>query len=186
VGRQLIHIGFGLLFMVPLHLLGPIKFCLFLLAILIPGLAVSACVRRGIYVPLITELVETFERPEEMELPGQGTLHFLTGVLVATAIARQVQIVDVAIIVLAVGDGVSTIVGVPFGRTPLPHNPDKSLEGSLAGFVSAAALASIWTRDPAASVLASLVGTAVETLPALNDNVTIPIAVSLFLLWWWS
>ncbi len=169
-----------------MHLLGPLWYSIFLLSLILVGLWVSYRIRRGGYVPIITELVELFERPEEMRMPGQGTIHFLAGVLLATLITRDARIVDVAIIVLSVGDGVSTIVGTRFGSTPIPYNPKKSLEGSLAGFASAATLTSLWTGDPVVSVLASLVGSAAETVPRLNDNIVVPVSVALFLLWWWN
>ncbi|WP_456481982.1 diacylglycerol/polyprenol kinase family protein [Methanopyrus sp.] len=186
LGRQLIHATFGLLFMLPLHVLGVYKFALLLLLGLIAGVLVSLALKRGFHIPVAKELVDTFERPDEMHMPGQGTLHFVTGLLLATVICPHTKVLDVTIIVLSVGDSASTIVGKAVGCTPIPYSPRKTVEGSLAGFITAALASLMWTGDAVVSVLAAGVGMLVESLPTPNDNVTIPVAVSTALGLWWG
>ncbi|WP_456483378.1 diacylglycerol/polyprenol kinase family protein [Methanopyrus kandleri] len=186
LGRQLIHVTFGLLFLLPLHLLGVYGFALLLLSGLIAGVSVSFALKRGLHVPIAKELVDAFERPDEMHIPGQGTLHFVTGLLLATVICPYTKVLDVTIIVLSVGDSVSTIAGKAIGRIPIPYSPRKTVEGSLVGFTAAALASLAWTGDVVISVLAAGVGMLVESLPTPNDNVTIPVTVSVALGFWWG
>ncbi len=186
LGRQLIHATFGLLFLVPLHALGVYEFALLLLSGLIAGISVSLALRRGFHVPIAKELVDAFERPDEMHIPGQGTLHFVMGLFLATIICPYTKVLDVTIIVLSVGDSASTIAGKAIGRTPIPYSPRKTVEGSLVGFTTAALASLAWTGDVVISILAAGVGMLVESLPTPNDNVTIPVAVSVALSFWWG
>ncbi len=100
--------------------------------------------------------------------------------------------------ILAVGDGMASLVGQTAGGPRLPWNPRKGWAG-FAAFVAfgtaAAALLAAWTArlplDPAAAHWPRTLGVAfalalacalVESLPTtLDDNVTVPIAVALVL-----
>ncbi len=110
----------------------------------------------------------------------------------------RLDIVAAAWGIMAAGDGFATLVGRRFGRTPLPWNPDKSLEGTLAfvvfGSVAGAFLA-WWVRPSVfivlfppllftlvAPVAAALVAGLVETIPVrLDDNISVPFAAGLTL-----
>lgn len=99
--------------------------------------------------------------------------------------------------VLAVGDGLATIVGRRYPVTRMAWNPDKSLGGTLAFAVfggTAASLLALWCADtvvpPAyrwypfvGGFLAAAVAAAVETIPvSLDDNVSVT-ASSAAVLW---
>ncbi|MBI4481508.1 MAG: DUF92 domain-containing protein [Acidobacteria bacterium] len=94
--------------------------------------------------------------------------------------------------ILALGDGLSTLVGRRFGRARLPWNREKSWAGSAAFFLAGTAAAAVliaWT-DPiiswrAALALAaatSLVCALIESLPfGLNDNILICLSGGAFM-----
>ncbi len=177
----------GLSFLIPLHLFGIIGFEILMGILSVLGLMAAYALKCGKDVPIASKLVEKFERPEEMEkLPGQGTVYFIIGVMVAGAITLDVKCMDIVITVLSVGDSVSTIIGTRFGTTQILYSPRKTVEGSLSGFVAASVASALITGDLAASTFCSAVGMAVESLPTPNDNLTIPIAVALASGWWYG
>ena len=68
-----------------------------------------------------------------------------------------------------------------FGRTPLPFNKGKNIEGTLFGFIFAFLGAMIFV-NPIEALIAAMVGMTVEGLPSpINDNLTIPIVSGLIL-----
>jgi dolichol kinase len=82
-----------------------------------------------------------------------------------------------AILATSLGDGVSTLSGMWFGRHPLPHNKEKSIEGSLAGFAAALG-GGLLVAGPYQAALAAVVGMVIESLPSrIDDNLTIPLGV---------
>ena len=95
--------------------------------------------------------------------------------------------------ILALGDGMSTIVGRAVGRRPIPWNREKTWAGSLAFFVfgSMAGVALAWwckdavTPTPSmwfwigAPITAALCAAAAESVPVrLDDNVSVPVAAA--------
>lgn len=108
------------------------------------------------------------------------------------------DIVAVSWIVLAVGDGLATMVGAHVRTAALPWNRAKSVGGLLAGAIGAAIAGvaiAVWTAwgmsapPPqwfliVAPVAAAIVAALVETAPIrLNDNISVPFAAALVL---WS
>lgn len=122
----------------------------------------------------------------------------------------RLDIVAAAWGIMAAGDGFATLVGRRFGRTRLPWNSDKSVEGTLA-FVVFGSMAGVflawWVNlavltthnlasdaDPfppllfalVAPVIAAIVAGLVETVPVrLDDNISVPFAAG-FTLWYAS
>lgn len=101
---------------------------------------------------------------------------------------------------LAFGDGLSALVGRAVGRVRIPWNPKKTWEGTLAGFAGGllgASLLFLWWQherpgmhvpiDGAIAVLAvgAAAAMAAESLPRIQDNVTVPAAsgLAMFLVW---
>jgi dolichol kinase len=71
--------------------------------------------------------------------------------------------------------------GMKFGRTRLPFNKGKNLEGTIFGFLFAFLGAMIFV-DPVRALIAAAVGMLVEGLPIpINDNLTMPLASGLIL-----
>ncbi|MEM5804438.1 MAG: SEC59/DGK1/VTE5 family protein [Candidatus Aenigmatarchaeota archaeon] len=118
-----------------------------------------------------------FERPDEVPLGGLVT--FSLGVVVVSALFPA-GIVVPAIIVLAAGDSVSTVIGKVWGDNPLFYNRKKSWEGSGAFFFVALAVLLFFVNPMKAVAIAALVSV-VEGMPGIDDNITVPLATALLL-----
>jgi len=120
---------------------------------------------------------EQFER-DNPPLPGWGSACYTTGVLMLLTFLTDPAKMAAGIIILAVGDAFSTIVG-RYGTHRIPYNKGKTLEGAAAFFISS--LSAYHFIGPAVILLAIL-AMVVETLPGLEDNLTISLACTIFLL----
>ena len=104
---------------------------------------------------------------------------------------RRLDIVAGAWGILAIGDGLATLVGRAAGGRRWPWNRDKTVAGSVSFFLagaSAAAFLTWWCRSPnappeplsfliAVAVAAALVAALVETIPVrLDDNLSVAFA----------
>jgi dolichol kinase len=112
-----------------------------------------------------------------------GSSYFLIGCLV-TALALPRDIASLAILFLAIGDPIATVVGTWKGRTYLWG---KSLEGHIACFLACiliGVLMAVIVKSPPLTV--ALVGAVFATifqalsLP-VNDNITIPLGSALIM-----
>jgi len=99
------------------------------------------------------------------------------------------DIVTLSLIMLGLGDPISSIVGTKYGKDKIIGN--KSLQGSLAGFTICTIAAAIYfinfgimtERVVLVSLLAGLIGAAAELIPIgkIDDNFTIPVISSILL-----
>lgn len=129
-------------------------------------------------LPLITSVTRAATSESDREGVVSAPIWFALGTL-TSIILFPPGIATIGVLTLAVGDPVAALVGRFAGRHPNPLDGSKSVEGSLAGFIAATLVCSMFT-DPVTSVAGCLVGMLVETLPLpLNDNLTIPILSSL-------
>ncbi|MCR4290148.1 MAG: hypothetical protein NUV86_07805, partial [Candidatus Scalindua sp.] len=74
----------------------------------------------------------------------------------------------------------ATIVGKFYGKIRIPYNHKKSLEGSVAFYITAFMCAVIYVPLKTALIV-SLVSCIIESLPIDFDNITIPLSTGLFL-----
>jgi dolichol kinase len=113
------------------------------------------------------------------KFPGRGAFYFILGSFLVT-LFLPLPIALASILILALGDSFTNIIGRYFGKIHLPYNPKKTIEGPLFGFVLAGIGGSFFV-SPLASFVASFVAMAVETLPLrigsfeIDDNLTIPV-----------
>ena len=158
------------------------------------GYLIAELYKRGVRIPVFASLVDMAEREEVKHTsPGKGTFRFFMGVLAAMLIFGSVLnapffIVGSGILVLALGDSMSTLAGKRLGARKLPYNRDKSVEGTLAGAAYALVGVLLYltllqgVAIPEAAKLAfaaSAAGMLVESLPlGIDDNLTIPLAGS--------
>lgn len=183
--RKLVHMGVGL--------------C----ALLLPWLswqqaAICAAAALAVNLFVLPRLAgHWLFRPDE--LAGRrpaGIAIYPASVLALIVVFRsRIDLTAIAWVVLAVGDGVATLVGRRLGaRAPRwPWNPDKRIAASAAFLVCAAAAGIAvaqwtapavpvavpswfpWVAPPAAALLAMLA----ETMPVgLDDNVSVPAAAA--------
>ncbi len=122
--------------------------------------------------------LDKFGRPKEYKYLGAMTF-FLGASVVLYFFPAETAVLS--IVVLSVGDSLSTLVGVNFGRHALFCNPKKTWEGFLAGLVGSF-MACMFLTSPLTAFIASFAGSSIEVYPDnLNDNLTIPVIVSLVL-----
>ena len=181
--RKLVHIGFGV--------------CAFFLRDLSwRGAALVALTALVFNVFLMPRVGSSIYRPADRSRAFVHgiVLYPLAVLLLILCFPGRPDIAAAAWGILALGDGMSSVLGRRFGRRRIPWNREKSVLGSLALFLcggAAGALLAWWCR-PALAILppmwfslgapfaASLVAALVETIPIrLDDNLSVPASAAL-------
>ena len=141
---------------------------------------------------LLPRIAATLYRPGDRERTLHGIVYYPLAVLVLlAAFPTRLDIVAAAWGILAMGDGIATLVGRRAGGARWSWNRDKTIAGSAA-FALAGACAGVflawWCRDAAtpapplafifvAPLLAAVVAALVETMPIrLDDNLSVAVA----------
>lgn len=177
-GRQLLHLLAGLIALGMLLALSRGFAMAAVFLVIIIGTLLMNLRLLGFRIPLVSWFEDNFER-EGAPLPGWGSACYAVGALILITFLTDTGMIAAGLIVLALGDSVSTLAGIRLGRHPIPYNRKKSVEGSAAFFV--ASLSSCIFIGPYGVILA-LLATVVESLPHLEDNLAIPIACTALLL----
>jgi HAD superfamily phosphoserine phosphatase-like hydrolase len=135
----------------------------------------------GFNLPIISTVTWKAAVKSELYQFTTAPIFFAFGIIL-TLILFPTPINYASITILTFGDGFATIFGKLLGKTKLPYNKAKNLEGSFFGFLFAffGALAFL---TPMKAFLGALTGIIIESLPLpINDNITIPIASALTLI----
>jgi dolichol kinase len=135
---------------------------------------------RGRSIPLLTRVTAFASRPREAGkfVPGPLTLALgaILTLLIFPAITADSRACHAAIYALAFGDGLSGLVGRPFGRLRPAFLLGKSVEGSVVCFVAVFVSTYAVTRQTGTSLATALASTIAEALPLRNiDNIIIPL-----------
>jgi uncharacterized protein (TIGR00297 family) len=135
-------------------------------------------------------------RDSDPRLPTSALCYALAVLLLVVTFPTRPDLAGCAWGILAGGDGAATLVGRAWGGLRLPWNRHKSVAGSAAFLVcgSAMGLLLAWLLQPYAAapvsfrfllyatLTATIVAAAVETMPIrLDDNVSVPAAAALML-----
>jgi dolichol kinase len=171
--RQAFHLMVGILVVVLLHfrLIRPVM----LVWLLVIGLILSLVSMRW-RIPLISWFLDSFDR--KPMIPGQGALTFILGCILSLWFFPM-HVALASILILAIGDSVSVIIGQGMGRLKSPWNA-RYLEGTAAAIILSALAAWIfvpfWTALTASAV--SLILEALELSvmgKRLDDNIWLPV-----------
>lgn len=175
--RKAIHASIGLLLCLMIWFLGVELAQRFALLVAYTGILIIHLILAGIRLPGVDKLLGRLER--RGAIPGEGAMYYALGALFALGLLRGDSAAAVSVIlILAVGDSLATLVGNAWGRHKLPWNENKTVEGSM-GF-AAGAMCALFVLPIPTTILAIVVGTAVESLSKrLNDNITVPVICSL-------
>ena len=174
--RQPIHILLGLLLIALVYydLLAPIALFVVIIIVLLCFLLIKKTRPKVIY-----ELLEFVERKEDLEeFPGKGLITYLIGALIVIILFEK-QIALASIIILALGDSFSRLIG-PFGRIKHPFNNTKFLEGIIAGTIAASLGAMLFVK-PYEAISASAIAMIIEGIDMrifkvkIDDNIVIPV-----------
>ncbi|MFC1769262.1 diacylglycerol/polyprenol kinase family protein [Nanoarchaeota archaeon] len=175
--RQVLHIFFGLaiVFSVEWGLIGLLElWIIFLIGLL---LSIASMKYR---IPIIADFLDYFERDKEKgKFPGQGPLFYVLGSLLALALFER-NVALASIIILALGDSISHLVGRFYGRIKHPLNSSKFAEGAVVGVIFATIGA--WLYVPLTyALVGSVFGMVAEGFEVkygwaqVDDNLIIPI-----------
>ncbi|MBM3199861.1 hypothetical protein FJZ53_02900 [Candidatus Woesearchaeota archaeon] len=177
--RQVFHLLLGT-FIVILYKIGILNTSI-LFIIFLAGFTLSVLSFRY-NVPGIKWFLKRFEREEDFKKsPGKGCLMYISGVLITLLVFKE-EIALAAIMILAVGDSVSHMIGKYFGRYKFSNA--KHLEGTLAGIFFAGLVASMFV-DYKLAFIGSVVGMLTEVVDLkigkmeIDDNLIIPILAGL-------
>lgn len=161
-----------------------------ILLILIVG-AMLVCTSRKRDIPVIAWFLNHFERPElRDDFPGKGCFFFFVGAFIISLFFGN-SIVSASLLILAIGDSTSHLVGARFGKIKHPLNSDKNIEGNLVGALLSGLAVSI-IFHPLIAFITSFIVMFVEGIyfPGIfekfnEDNVTIPIlsAILIFVMY---
>ena len=132
---------------------------------------VSVFLFRFIKPPVIKDIVMETKRERE-KWPLEGMFYYMLGSLIPIYIGQPW-----ILLVLAIGDGLSTLVGKFFGYTPLYK--EKSLEGTLAGFIAAWAVIEHFYQP---AIIPATIYLFAELFAPIDDNFFIPFCLSLIYL----
>jgi len=176
--RRIVHIALGTLFILSLLTWDGLKWPL--LALLVLGTCLSILQDKR---PLrsISWFLDRYDKVGD-QVPGQGPITFFSGALVVWFIFGG-SVALAALIVLTFGDPLANIIGSVVGRCRIPWNREKTLEGSIAFYVSSGAVLAL-VLGPAPGFVLAAIGSLVETGRArrsllLDDNILIPVVVAL-------
>lgn len=145
--------------------------------------------RELVHDPVAYALEKT--RREHEDFPWSPVLYTLALILIGLAhhyLNLASALVFGSFAILGVGDAASALFGVAYGRTQLPWNPKKSLEGTIAGVTAGFLAGSVMSTVPlvftatlvppllfAIIAAGAIAGALAETLPRVEDNFVVPL-----------
>tara|TARA_Y100000294_G_scaffold134783_1_gene127448 strand:- start:285 stop:884 length:600 start_codon:yes stop_codon:yes gene_type:complete len=176
IKRQAFHLFLG--FFIVLLLYFDLINYIFLLILFIVGLALSLSSKK-FNIPVIYKFLKTFDREKDLEeLPGKGAIFYILGAFLVVLIFPK-DIALASIMILALGDSVSRLVG-PYGYLKHPFHNTKFFEGVIAGTIAGFLGALFFVSWPLA-LIASSASMLIEGFDLkiknfkIDDNLLIPL-----------
>jgi phytol kinase len=174
--RQIVHASVGLFLCLMIWFAGIETTFYFVLIGTCLGIFLVHIVLTGIKPPCVDKLLDRLER--RGAIPGEGSMYYALGSLFVLGLLKENATASASVIlILAIGDSLSTYIGMNYGKTRLPWNNRKTLEGSI-GF-AVGAMCALFVLPLSVTLVAILAAVIVESLPRLNDNITVPVVSSL-------
>ena len=132
-------------------------------------------------VPVIAPVTYYAATQQELYEFATAPIFFALGI-VLTLLSFPLSICGAAIAAFTFGDSTASLFGKRYGKTILPFNKAKTLEGSVCGFVFALLAAACFVQ-PIFALLAAATAMIVESLPLpLDDNLVTPLVTGLILI----
>jgi dolichol kinase len=116
-----------------------------------------------------------YERGDEFLL---GSIYYVLGIYACTMLF-PIEMAAAAILVLTISDSASTLIGYTYGTHRLPYNKNKSWEGSITFAITAIGI--MYFFVPQQAILIGVLLALTESLPRLNDNISIPLATGILM-----
>ena len=157
----------------------PVMFTI--IALLTAAYSVSECLRiNGYSFPLLGGITRSSIRKAEERGFAFGPITLLLGASLSLTLFSPV-VASTAIWIVAFADAIATIVGRSIGNHRIPYNVKKSIEGSLAAWLTAF-LCGCAYLPLLPAILAGLFASLIESLPLKSlDNVFVPVGAGLLL-----
>ncbi len=128
----------------------------------------------GKKLPIVSSIARHAATPEELHEFGTAPVFFAFGILF-TLLLFPAPASSAAIAIFALGDSTAAIFGKMLGRTAIPLNKGKTLEGAFIGFLCSFVAATFFV-DPTTAAIGAGLAMVMESLPLpLNDNLVVPI-----------
>ncbi|MDR1363167.1 MAG: phosphatidate cytidylyltransferase [Spirochaetaceae bacterium] len=130
----------------------------------------------GVEIPFFSNIVRKASRPRDNNRFVLGPVTLGLGALFALVFLPKTA-ADIAILALAFGDGLASLIGRVFGRVRPAFLLGKSLEGSISCFFGVLIVAWYVCGNVKASFASAIAATVFEALPLEDyDNIVIPLA----------
>jgi dolichol kinase len=129
-----------------------------------------------IFEQWIENQLTKYERGEEFL---KGPILYFLGIFITMSLFSVEQVIP-AILVLALADAGSTIVGIVFGKHKHVWNKSSSWEGTITFFLFAFGVLFYFAPLEKAILIACIVAL-IESLPKIDDNISIPLSVAFLL-----
>ncbi|MCS7123106.1 MAG: SEC59/DGK1/VTE5 family protein [Candidatus Aenigmarchaeota archaeon] len=140
----------------------------------------EVCRIKNVKFPIFQLITKNCSNKKSLNSFISQPLHFALGILISLLLFPK-QAFYAGITALIIGDCMAGIVGRNFGRIKIFYNRKKTLEGSLAFFVSTFLFLSFITNFHLALIVA-LFGALIESIFVKYENLIIPLAVGSFYL----
>lgn len=132
----------------------------------------------NVHIPFFSKITKMAAVGDEQWNFASSPLFFAMGVIISLTFFPKTEGI-VAITILTLGDGTATLFGELFGRTVLPYNKSKSLEGTLFGMLFSFIGLTLFVT-PFIGLVTCVFGMLVESLSTpINDNLTTPLITGL-------
>jgi dolichol kinase len=172
--RETIHIGSFLVAIAAKYLLNVHIVVLLIFAVTLLYIVSEFARIQDIKFPLMSAITwKAALKPELYEFTT-APIFFAVGIML-TLVLFPSPFNYASVVILTFGDGFATIFGKKIGRTVIPFNKGKRLEGSLFGF-TLAFFGALMFVNPMQALVGAVAGMLTEILPLpINDNLTIPL-----------
>lgn len=175
IKRQAFHLVALLLWLVPVLYFPFWLALLTFLAVLGTNLAVVKRVEP--FYGFFRVFIDHLERDSNLNRPSLQALYANAGIFISYLFFGELS--TVGIVVLAVGDSLSTLVGKLLGTTPLFNSARKTAEGSGAFFLSVYIVLLMILQNNREAVLVSSLSTLIESFDLkVDDNLILPIVAT--------
>jgi HAD superfamily phosphoserine phosphatase-like hydrolase len=179
--REIIHIGsFSIPYLCAYTFLEPYPVSLLILFVTMLYIASELGRLQGIEFPFFSTITRRAALSPELYEFASSPILFAIGIMLSLLLF-PIPISYASVAVLTLGDGFARIFGRMIGRTVLPFNKGKMVEGSIFGFLFALVGAMVFV-DPIKALAAAATGMTIESLPLpVNDNLSLPMITGLVL-----
>ena len=129
----------------------------------------------GVRVPVLGDVMWASCRGNERRRPAFAPFALSFGIL-GSLFIFPIPIARASVLIAALADTAAAILGRRYGKTPLPYNREKTLEGTLACLVAAFACAVPCVSVPAGAI-GAVTAAIVESMPLKHfENFVLPLA----------